>query len=184
MMNNLSNDFQSSLAQNVTVSPAPQPPATVPLASDAQNTNTVLPMQFAPSPLTPPTSGILPDSAAEFDPGYPEVDGEANTPLTDSSPVLSLPSLSTSQIMFFPTPIPLSSPTTLDYTYTPLWSKETVVNAKELEELLITLLSSHMPNTLHATDGHCLESFKGFVNAQCDRLQQIDAKYQAMLFDL
>jgi hypothetical protein len=175
MMSNVSNDFQPSPTENATVSPAPPPPpATVPIA------NTVLPTQFTQSLLTP-NSGLEHDVAAEFDPGYPDVNSQDNTPITDPSPVLSLPSFDASQIVFFPTPIPLSSPTTLDYTYTPLWSKENVVNAKELEELLITLLSSHMQNTLHA---HRLKSFEGFANAQCDRLQQIDAKYQAMLFDL
>ncbi|XP_062505905.1 paired box protein Pax-6-like isoform X2 [Corticium candelabrum] len=135
----------------------------------------------------------LPPSFPEFDPGYPDVGSELvidqpPTPLHATSlPVFpSAPtntSIPTSLIPCFPTPISQPSPpkTTLNYSYTPLWSHDTVINAKELEELLVTLLSSHMPKTLHATDGQRLESFKGFVNSQCNLLHQKDAEYQAML---
>ena len=135
----------------------------------------------------------LPPSFPEFDPGYPDVGSELvidqpPTPLHATSlPVFpSAPTntcIPTSLIPCFPTPIsqPSLPKTTLNYSYTPLWSHDTVINAKELEELLVTLLSSHMPKTLHATDGQRLESFKGFVNSQCNLLHQKDAEYQAML---
>lgn len=179
------NEFPSHPNENVTVSPSS--PLTPPSDAETFDMNRLLSTQLfeppsLPSPRPPPAH--LPD--AEFDPGYPDVDGEVSQPVEAVPTSLCLPIVNnTGQILFFPAPFPLPSPLTPPgYGYTTLWSKESVVNPKELEELLITLLSSHMPKTLHATDGHRLEAFKGFATEQCNQIQELYTKYQTMLYNI